>query len=196
METISQSSDRPEISDGPASAKISAGANLHILARPLSHILMLRPRHTFFFAALIMMVLAALYCQFMPGPVSDTARTIIEVGIGLPAVMWVVQQFCGTRVRFDRSNGEFQIWGITHTEFKGATTQLRGVQFCRGKEPGGKPSAPDPSYQVNLVLEKDGKIIRYNVLDAANEDALRSIAAEIATFMNVEFYCAKIAQKK
>ena len=195
MDTISQSPDRPEIPDGPAAAKISAGANLHTLVRPLNHILMVRPRHTFFFAAVIMTVLAALYCQFVPGPVSDTAKTIIGVCIGLPSAMWFVQQFCGTRVRFDCSNGEFQIWGISHTEFKGASTRLRGVQFCRGKEPGGKPNAPDPSFQVNLVLEKDGKIIRYNVLDCANEDAMRGIAGEIAAFMNVEFYCAKIAFK-
>ncbi len=184
---------RIKIPDGPATSRGMPEVNLHRIRHPLANILVISPVHLFLWITLVAAGLAWGYCHYQIGPVSDGIKIVIAFVVGLPAFSWVTQQLFGTRVRFDRSTGKVRIYGLGHSGFTSADCPLEGIQFCKGR--GFVPCDAETdswnSFQINLIFEQNGDAIRYNILDCGDQDAMLKMAAEVASFMNVEFVCSK-----
>lgn len=92
----------------------------------------------------------------------------------------------GTRVTFDKANGEIRITGARHNpERRLSFSQISAVQFLDAGIKGDEGSWH--AFQVNLVTATL-PVERINLLDAAGEESLRSTAHQIATFLGVPLF--------
>ncbi len=109
---------------------------------------------------------------------------------GVPLiVMSLISRAAGTRVRLDRDRGEIRITGARFGNgMEYAMSEIREIQFCSGGTRITRKSGSWESFQLNLLVNRQGEISHVNVLDNGGRRKLREISRTIAGFLEIPFY--------
>jgi hypothetical protein len=109
---------------------------------------------------------------------------------GVPLIiMSIISRVAGTRVRFDRDRGEIRITGARFgSGVEYAVSEVREIQFCSGGMRITNKSGSWESFQLNLLVNRQGEISHINVLDNGGQRKLREISRTIAEFLEIPFY--------
>lgn len=116
--------------------------------------------------------------------------TIVPWLGGVPLIiMSLVSRIVGTCVRFDRNRGEIRITGLRFGKgIEYAVSDIREIQFCSGGIIHARKSGSWKSFQLNLLVNRDGEISHVNLLNSGGQRQLRNISRTIAEFLEIPFY--------
>jgi hypothetical protein len=175
----------------PLVTTASSSANVHQLktVSPLTLILEPRPAHWIWAGiSLATSIVALVICfqkQATPAISLAVAAGPLAAAIGFIIAGLTYKRF-GTRATFDRAAGEVLITGQRHgSGHRFHLQDVSGIQFCAAGLKGDEGSWH--AYQVNLLRGIEA-VERINLLDSGDEETLRTIAKQIAEFLNIPLY--------
>jgi hypothetical protein len=173
--------------------KWSSNYNAHRVVRQGSGVLVLEPDFSLLFTGLgILLLSPALY--FLTHHFSSDHQLLVWgtaapwlAGVPL-IIVSLISRVAETRVLFDRDRGEIKITGARFGNgVEYAVNEVREIQFCSGGSIATRSGAWQ-SFQLNLLVNREGDISYVNVLDNGGQRQLRNISRTIAEFLEVPFY--------
>ena len=173
---------------------LSSSSNAHRLVQPGSGVLLLEPDFSLARPGLGILLLSPVIFLLIRHYSNDHQLLVWGTAApwfaGVPLIIQsLIARAVGIRMRFDRDRGEIKITGV---RFRGgvdyAINEVREIQFCSGGTRGGGHNGHWESFQLNLLVNRQGEISHVNVLDNGGERQLRDISRRIAEFLEVPFY--------
>jgi len=172
---------------------ISTSNNAHRVVRQGSGVLVLEPDFSLLITGLGILLLSPVIYFLVRHYSSDHQLLVWGTAApwlaGVPLIIaTLVSRIAGTCVRFDRDRGEIKIAGARFGRgVEYAVNEVREIQFCSGGIRGGTRNGHWESFQLNLLLNRQGKISHVNLLDNGGKRQLRDISRTIAEFLEVPF---------
>ena len=174
--------------------KWSSSYNAHRLVRQGSGVLILEPDFSLLRNGLGILFLSPVI-YFLVRHYSDDHQLLVWgtaapwlAGVPL-IIMSFISRAAGTRARFDRDRGEIRITGARFGNgVEYAVNEVREIQFCSGGTTVAYKSGSWDSFQLNLLVNRQGEISHVNVLNNGGQRKLRNISRKIAEFLEISFY--------
>ncbi len=175
-------------------AKWSTSYNAHRVVRQGAGVLVLEPDFSLLRNGLGILLLSPVIYLLVRHYSGD--RQLLVWGTAAPClagvpliIMSLISRAAGTRVRFDRDRGEIRIAGARFGKgIEYAVSEVREIQFCSGGIRTTHKSGSWESFQLNLLVNREGEISHVNVLNNGGQRKLRDISRTIAEFLEVPFY--------
>ncbi len=172
----------------------SSSYNAHRVVRRGPGVLILEPDFSLLFTGLGILLLSPIIYFVILHYSND--HQLLLWGAAAPCLAGVpliiaslISRAIGTRVRFDRDRGVIKITGVRFGEgVDYAVNEVREVQFCSaGITPTTKSGAWE-SFQLNLLVNRQGDISHVNLLNNGGQRQLRNLSRTIAEFLDIPFY--------
>lgn len=179
----------------PIAVKTSSSSsyNAHRLTRQGSGVLVLEPDFSLLMTGLGILLLSPVI-YFLVRHYSGNHQLLVWGTAapwlaGVPLIIaTLVSRIAGTRVRFDRDRGEVKITGVRFGRgVEYAVNEVREIQFCCAGMTVTTGKGSWESFQLNLLVNRNGEISHVNLLDNGGERRLREVSRAIAEFLEVPF---------
>ena len=172
----------------------SSSYNAHRVVRQGSGALILEPDFSLLFTGLGILLLS-LPLYFLIRHFSRDHQLLVWgtaapwlAGVPLMIVS-LISRVAGTRVRFDRDRGEIKITGARFGKgIEYAVNEVREIQFCSAGMTVTPKNGSWESFQLNLLVNRNGEISHVNLLNNGGQRQLRNISRTIADFLEIPFY--------
>jgi hypothetical protein len=164
----------------------SSSYNAHRVVRQGSGVLILEPDFSLLITGLGILLLSPVIYFLVRHYRGD--HQLLVWGTAAPwlasvslIIATLVSRVARTRARFDRDRGEIKITGVRFGKgVEYAVAEVREIQFCSG--------GSWESFQLNLLVNRQGEISHVNLLDNGGQRKLRNISRAIAEFLEVPFH--------
>lgn len=191
----SQSTRMEVIHASPVPTKFTSNVSHHRVFRAGPSVLILRPAKipSMLWTGICLAPLSPIiYCvlpHFYPDRQLLTWGSLAPLFASIPLIVFsLVSGVIGIRARFDRDAGTLVLAGMgfgAGAEYP--LSQVREVQLCSSgiKQAGGK--YPFEAFQLNLLIDQAGENKTINLLENADEIALRDMGCSISEFLEIPF---------
>lgn len=175
-------------------ANFSSNYNAHRVVQREPGVLVLEPDFALLYVGLRILLLSPLIYFLVRHYSSDHQLLVWGTAMpflgGVPLIIAsLITRGVGTRVRFDRNRGQIKITGARFGQgIEYAMGEVREIQFCSAGRTMTSKGGSWETYQLNLLVNRQGEISHVNVLNNGGERQLRDISRRIAGFLEIPFY--------